>query len=86
MQIPAGTKYGANATYTCNTGYKLVGGSTRTCQADGTWGFLTPTCIGEKGTLTLFYFFQKVSHLASLLVCMQIKVCFFQKHVNANTR
>ncbi len=32
------------ATYTCNTGYTLNGGTTRTCESDGVWSGSTPTC------------------------------------------
>ena len=32
------------ATYTCNTGYTLNGGTTRTCGSDGVWSGSTPTC------------------------------------------
>ena len=40
---PDGT-FGQNATYSCNTGYILVGDSTRTCQATGVWSGSAPTC------------------------------------------
>ncbi|CAH1271353.1 CSMD3 [Branchiostoma lanceolatum] len=36
--------YGDVATFTCDPGYNLVGGSTRTCQADTTWSGSSPTC------------------------------------------
>ena len=42
----AGTTVGQNATYSCNTGYNLVGDSTRTCQATGNWSGSVPTCQG----------------------------------------
>ena len=42
----AGTTFGQNATYSCNTGYNLVGNSTRTCQATGSWSESEPTCQG----------------------------------------
>ena len=42
----AGTTFGQTATYSCNTGYNLVGGSTRTCQATGVWSGNAPTCQG----------------------------------------
>ena len=42
----AGTTVGQTATYSCNTGYNLVGDSTRTCQAAGNWSGSTPTCKG----------------------------------------
>ena len=32
-----GTILEQTATYSCNTGYNLVGDSTRTCQATGVW-------------------------------------------------
>ena len=41
-----GTTLGQTATYSCNTGYTLVGGSTRTCQSTGVWSGSTPTCQG----------------------------------------
>ncbi len=35
------------ATFTCDNGYTLTGGSFRACQNDGTWDGITPTCQGE---------------------------------------
>ena len=32
--------------YTCNSGFRLVGSATRTCQNDGTWSGEHPRCIG----------------------------------------
>ena len=40
----AGTTFGETAAYSCNTGYNLVGDSTRTCQATGMWSGSEPTC------------------------------------------
>ena len=34
------------ATYTCNHGYTLNGGTTRTCRSDGIWNGSDPTCEG----------------------------------------
>ena len=42
----AGTTVGQTATYSCNTGYNLVGDSTRTCQATGNWSGSEPICRG----------------------------------------
>ena len=43
----AGTTFGQRATYSCNTGYKLVGSGTRTCQGAGSWSGSAPTCQGK---------------------------------------
>ena len=54
----AGTTFGKTATYSCNTGYNLVGDSTRTCQATGNWSGSAPACQGMllKGDLSTFIF------------------------------
>jgi len=41
---PFATTYGSTVNFTCNDCYALSGASTRTCQADGTWSGLQPTC------------------------------------------
>ncbi len=41
---PFATTYGSTVKFTCNDCYALSGASTRTCQADGTWSGLQPTC------------------------------------------
>ena len=46
VTLTAGTTFGQTATYSCNTGYYLVRGSTRTCQATGVWSGSAPTCKG----------------------------------------
>ncbi len=35
------------ATYTCNTGYNIVGDMTRTCQDAMLWSGAAPTCDSE---------------------------------------
>ena len=42
----AGTTFGQTATYSCDTGYNLVGDGNRTCQATGGWSGSSPTCQG----------------------------------------
>ena len=42
----AGTTFGETATYSCDTGYILVGDNTRICQATGAWSGSEPTCQG----------------------------------------
>ena len=44
VDLTSGTTFGQTATYSCNTGYNLVGSSTRTCQATGVWSGSAPTC------------------------------------------
>ena len=39
-----GNKPGDRASYTCNSGYELVGQSTRICQNNGQWSGDAPTC------------------------------------------
>ena len=36
--------HGDTCTYTCNTGYELTGGGTRTCQSDGSWSGSDAMC------------------------------------------
>ena len=43
----AGTIFGRTATYTCDTGYNLVGDNKRICQSAGVWSGNAPTCQGE---------------------------------------
>ena len=40
----AGTTFGQTATYSCDTGYKLEGDSTRMCQATEVWSGSAPIC------------------------------------------
>ena len=43
----AGTTFGQTATYSCSTGFNLVGDNTRTCQATRVWSGSAPTCQGR---------------------------------------
>ena len=54
----AGTTFGQTANYSCNTGYNLVGGSSRTCQATGVWSASVPTCHRRLLFKPVFFFFQ----------------------------
>ena len=49
---------GSVATYTCNTGYGVQGGPTRTCAADG-WNDANITC-GERSAVQSSHFSYKV--------------------------
>ena len=42
----AANSYNTVVNYACNSGFRLVGSTTRTCQADGTWSGEHPRCIG----------------------------------------
>ena len=44
VSLSIGVLIGSRATYTCNSGYSLVGDSTRVCQNDGTWTGRAPIC------------------------------------------
>ena len=43
VDTASGTTYLETATYSCNTGYDLIGTTSRTCQADA-WDGTPPTC------------------------------------------
>lgn len=45
--VLTGTTFGSTATYSCNTGFILVGERTRTCQASGEWSGRAATCQRE---------------------------------------
>lgn len=38
-------KYNAQIKYSCNTGYGLSGPPVRTCQLNGEWSGIAPTCL-----------------------------------------
>lgn len=40
----SGNTPGSTASYTCSTGFILVGNDNRFCQGDGTWSGSDPTC------------------------------------------
>ena len=42
-----GTKFWAEATYSCNSGFVLVGDAVRTCEASGFWSGTAPFCTGR---------------------------------------
>lgn len=55
--------YGSKITYTCDTGYRLVGDRERMCMDDGKWTGSSPTCQGMISFICLA--------LVVLLVCSQ---------------
>ena len=46
VDTSSGTTYNQVATYSCDTGYNLVGSSSRTCQTNGMWSSTAPVCVG----------------------------------------
>ena len=42
-----GRNYGDRVTFSCNHGYLLTGSSSRTCQSNGKWSGIQPSCISE---------------------------------------
>ena len=47
-RVSGGNSYGDSITYTCNSGYGLVGGDvTRKCGLDGQWKGKRPSCKGK---------------------------------------
>ncbi|KAI8500841.1 hypothetical protein Bbelb_216590, partial [Branchiostoma belcheri] len=54
------TSYRTVVNFTCNPGYVLNGTSNTTCQADGTWSNLVPTCTASGALSTTATFYQTV--------------------------
>ena len=50
-----GTGVGDTATYSCNDGYELNGSGTQTCQSNGDWSELPPTCESEYMPMNLIW-------------------------------
>ena len=63
------TIFNSTATYSCNNGYNLVGDTTRTCLASGSWSDTAPTCTG------LFHYSQiSKSHIGVYLQLLTVVV------------
>lgn len=58
--------YGDQVKYKCHPGYRLIGNTTRQCQADGTWSGVTPSCQGKNfmRNLKLYSFVQYLPPLS----------------------
>ena len=65
VTLTAGTTFQQTATYSCNTGYNLVGNSTHTCQATGNWSGSAPTCQGMLLHSVYLWSFHKYSENSS---------------------
>ena len=74
----AGTTFGETATYSCNTGYNLVGDSIHTCEAIGEWSGSEPTC--ER--MLLFSSFESSTTLVNTLVNDTLYTCIYSIALN----
>ena len=83
IDITAPHNFGTVAIFSCNTGFSLSGGSTRTCGGDGSsengvWSGSSPVCVGE-----LLQVLQTNSSVSACLVvstrpyfaCVSLSVC-----------
>ena len=43
----SGTSYGSSVSFSCNSGYAIVGSTQRTCQQGGIWSGQQPRCVRE---------------------------------------
>ena len=55
VDTSSGTTFMNTATYTCDTGYILIGTSTRMCQSDAVWSSATPTCESKNAWCHLLH-------------------------------
>ena len=71
VTLTSGTTFGQTVTYSCNTGFNLVGDSTRTCQANGDWSGSAPTCQGM--LVNMISFFSYVHTHTKHNICSDVK-------------
>ncbi len=69
VSTTSGTTFMMTATYTCNTGYTLIGANTRTCGGDGQWTPVAPMCLRTHIACC-------ISYLAMHVVKMPYQRCF----------
>ena len=67
---PTGIRFiGSGATYTCNPGYTLIGGTTRVCVSGRIWSGSPPTCQ-SKLLYSLCFINTCVSTFGTIHVCV----------------
>ena len=50
VNLSEGSLVGADATYTCDPSFRLIGTTSRTCQQNGSWSGEAPVCEGDYTT------------------------------------
>jgi len=50
VTLPSQTVVNSTASYTCKTGYRMIGDSSRRCLASGVWGGVEPVCVASSKT------------------------------------
>ena len=73
---PNGTTFGQTATYSCDTGYNLVEDITRTCQANGVWSGIAPSCASESNLLKIFKTYPRVDFSLIFVLHTWSKYCY----------
>ena len=83
---------GDTCSFTCNTGYNLIGSDTRTCQSNGSWsGSKQTLCIfidqgGSNNMITIIVVAVSASLLLSLFIAGVIVILFIiKKRATRNT-
>ena len=89
--------YGDQVKYKCHPGYRLIGNTTRECQADGTWSGVTPSCQGKismqdlkvylfvHSLLPLYLSYTSLLLLLCRCICEQKHVWHTQTHTHIST-
>ena len=72
--IDGPTEQGTVATYSCNSGFSLVGDRQRVCTESGAWSGIRPTCIRESSTQAIH---SLILHNAASLHCVSV-----QRYIN----
>ena len=79
VDTSSGTTFMMTATYTCNTGYNIVGSESRTCGQTGFWSSTAPICesmlpmsVASHDFLLLTF----VSELVCKLICYSCQLWF----------
>ena len=61
--VNGSTGFRAEANYSCNLGYDLVGPERAVCQADGTWSERPPNCIRKQHDTAHTYLHPHTTHM-----------------------